>query len=335
MEINIQNLTHNYITYRKRQGLKGAFQDFIFRKYEHKTVIKSVDLSIQAGELIGLLGPNGAGKTTLMKIMSGLIHPTSGTVEVMGHVPFKKTPDFLRKLGVVLGQKSQLTWDLPPIDTLQVLKEIYKVDDVTFQKRLDELVHKLNVEHCIQVPVRKLSLGERMKFEIIASLLHSPKLLLLDEPTIGLDMASQKSIRSFIKEINREYGTTVILTSHYAKDIEEIAERLVILNQGSIHYDGLLRHLQEENHHEMTLKIQIKEHESLAHWGLKKTGDRQWETHLASENLNTLLSKLTQLYTVTHIQTYDIPFEEKLYTLFTRLLSDGEENENLLDNSKK
>lgn len=314
--ISLQQTRHDYKTYRKKEGFKGAFQDLFRRVYEVKTALHPIQLTIKQGEFIGLLGPNGAGKTTFMKIISGLIKPSGGSIEVMGFSPYEKSPHYLRQLGMVLGQKSQLAWDLPPIDTLLVLKEIYRVDSDIFQARVSDLADKLNVADCLHTPVRKLSLGQRMKYEIIASLLHSPKLLLLDEPTIGLDVQSQRAIRQFLKDMNQHEGTTIILTSHYAKDIEELANRLIILKQCHIHYDGPLNELMLDQKTNKIISVETLAEQDLSKLGFTEKGVRKWEITVSEKQLNETISLVLELGDISQIKTDEIPLEEKLFTFF-------------------
>lgn len=323
--IKLENINHEYITFRKKEGLKGSLQDFFKRNYEKKKALESINITIQKGEFIGLLGPNGAGKTTLMKIISGLIKPSSGDIHVLNQKPFKKSSAYLKQLGMVLGQKSQLAWDLPAIDTLLVLKEIYGISQEKYKQRLDDLLSLLNITDHLHTPVRKLSLGERMKFELTASLLHSPSLLLLDEPTIGLDVSSQRAIRGFLKLINEQEGTTILLTSHYARDIEELANRLIILKEGTISYDGSLPALLNEGSQLKTLRVELSCGMPLTEYGYRMAGNHIWEKNIQQEELNVCIQKLMELKChLVNISTLDIPLEEKLYSLFS---NDGDQYE--------
>ncbi|RYG65932.1 ATP-binding cassette domain-containing protein [bacterium] len=202
--------------------------------------VKDVSLSVEPGEVVGFLGPNGAGETTTLKMLSGIIHPTSGKIEVLGHVPTRREPELLRRLGLVMGNKNQLWWDLPARDSFEVLRRIYDVTDADFKSRLDRLLPALDLEDKIDQQVRKLSLGERMKCELVAALIHAPAVLFLDEPTIGLDVVSQGRIREFLREIHRERGTTMLLTSHYMQDVEALCDRIVIIDHGTVVFEGTL-----------------------------------------------------------------------------------------------
>lgn len=236
--INTTNLSKTYRRYRKSEGIRGSITSLFHRKYEEKTAVNRIDLSVQAGEFVGLIGPNGAGKTTLIKMLTGIIAPTSGTIDVMGYYPNDLKNAFKKQYAVVMGQKSQLFFELTVNDTLRLFKEIYEISEEEFQKNKNYFVQLFGVEALMDVQVRTLSLGERMKMELIVALLHNPKILFLDEPTIGLDAIAAKQIRSFLREINEKKGTTIILTSHYIEDIKALCRRTVVINHGTKLYDG-------------------------------------------------------------------------------------------------
>ena len=235
--IVVKNLTKIYKAYRKSGNL---IKDIFFRKYEDILALDKISFEISKNELVGFIGPNGAGKTTTLKILSGILYPTSGKVSVLGFSPFEKKEAFLKQTSFVMGQRNQLIWDLPAIDTFLLNKEIYELDEEKFKKNLQKLTAIFSAEKLIQKPVKMLSLGERMKMEFIAALLHQPKIVFLDEPTIGLDIFSQEAIRNFIKDYQKEFKATIILTSHYLEDVKRLAKRLIIINKGKILYDGSL-----------------------------------------------------------------------------------------------
>ncbi|MBU0581476.1 MAG: ATP-binding cassette domain-containing protein [Candidatus Margulisbacteria bacterium] len=221
----------------KKEGLYGAIQGLFTRRYIVKEAIKSVSFNIQPGEMVGLIGPNGAGKSTLIKMLCGILVPDTGEIEILGLVPYKHRKKYTRNIGVVFGQRSQLWWDLPVGESYTLLKKIYRVDTPTFNKRLEEFSELLEIKDLLRQPVRTLSLGEKMRCELIASLLHNPPLLFLDEPTIGLDIIAKIKIRGFIKEWNRKSGSTVILTTHDLSDIQDICKRVIIIDEGNILFD--------------------------------------------------------------------------------------------------
>ena len=239
-DIEVKNLSRTYEYYRKQQGLLGSFKSLFHREKLYAEAVKNISFSIESGELIGFLGPNGAGKTTTLKMLSGILHPTNGEVKVLGHIPSQREKIYQKQFALVMGQKNQLIQDLPAIETFVVNKEIYEIPDKEFQENLEELVNLFDIKNILDIQVRKLSLGQRMKCELVAALLHKPKVLFLDEPTIGLDVVAQKNIRDFIKKYNREKKTTIILTSHYMEDIKELCQRVIIINLGKIIYDGKL-----------------------------------------------------------------------------------------------
>lgn len=238
--ISVKNLTKYFSVHKKDAGLAGSLKSLIHRKYETVKAVDNVSFTIEEGELIGFIGPNGAGKTTTLKCLSGLLYPTSGNLSVLNHTPFKREKSFLKQIALIMGQKNQLWWDLPAIDTFLLQKEIYEISDTLYKERLSELVTLLEVQEFLNLPVKKLSLGQRMKMELIAALLHNPKVLFLDEPTIGLDVVMQKKLREFVYEYNQRYKATVLLTSHYMKDVETLCKRVLVINHGKLLYDGLL-----------------------------------------------------------------------------------------------
>lgn len=236
--IYTDNLVKTYRRYKKKEGLRGSIASLFRRTYEEKSAVNHISLSVQAGEFIGLIGPNGAGKTTLIKMLTGIIAPTGGAIDVMGYYPNDMKNDFKKQYAVVMGQKSQLFFELTVNDTLRLFKEIYEIPEADFQENKNYFVKLFGVEELMDVQVRTMSLGERMKMELIVALLHNPRILFLDEPTIGLDAIASKQIRSFLKEINEQKGTTIILTSHYIEDIKTLCRRTVVINHGTKIYDG-------------------------------------------------------------------------------------------------
>lgn len=244
--VQVSRLKKFYQVHKKEPGLIGSVKSLFKRKYETVKAVNNISFSIDEGELIGFIGPNGAGKTTTLKCLSGLLYPTAGKVDVLGFNPWDRKPEFQKQFALVMGQKNQLWWDLPPTETFILNKEIYEVPDGQYKKTLNELVKLLEVKDILNVQVRKLSLGQRMKCELIAALLHSPQVLFLDEPTIGLDVVMQKKMRDFIKEYNKRYKSTIILTSHYMGDVKELCKRVIIIDKGKIVFDGQLDEIVEK-----------------------------------------------------------------------------------------
>ena len=242
--IEVSHLTRIFRTYKKRPGFWGGVTGLFHREYEEIAAAKDVSFRIAEGEFVGFLGPNGAGKTTTLKMLSGLILPTSGTAQVAGFDPAKRENAYRRIFALVLGQKNQLWWDLPAIESFNLFRAIYGIPPDQFKATLDELVTLLDVGKKLSVMVRELSLGERMKMELIAALLHRPRVLFLDEPTIGLDVVSQKAVRQFLRDYNRRNRVTILLTSHYMADIKELCERVIVIHKGKKIYDGALDRLE-------------------------------------------------------------------------------------------
>ncbi|MBW3637226.1 MAG: ABC transporter ATP-binding protein [Armatimonadetes bacterium] len=238
--VEVSHLTRQFTTHTKEPGMHGALKGLFKREYQTKIAVVDLNFAIKKGEFVGFLGPNGAGKTTTLKMLSGVLHPTSGEARVLGFVPWKREAAFQRRFSLVLGQKNQLWWDLPAFDSFELNREIYEVPRADFNAKIEELSELLDLKKILQVPVRKLSLGERMKCELAASLLHSPEVLFLDEPTIGLDLISQVKIREFLRDYNRKTGLTVILTSHYMADIRALCERVMVISGGKSIFDGPL-----------------------------------------------------------------------------------------------
>lgn len=243
--IELQGLTKTFRTYRKEQGVAGALKGLFHREYTDTKAVNEVSFSIEEGEFIGFLGPNGAGKTTTLKMLSGLLHPSGGRASVLGYVPWERKDAMKRQISLLMGQKNALWWDLPARESLELNRAIYEIPRDDFQRSVDELTEMLDVRPQLDVMVRELSLGQRMKMELIAALLHRPKVLFLDEPTIGLDVMSQKIVREFLKRHNAERKTTIILTSHYMQDIEELCDRVVLIDHGKVMFDGHLEQVIE------------------------------------------------------------------------------------------
>lgn len=236
--IETEDLSRVYKTYQKPEGLMNSIKGIWERKYDSKIALDKTTLKIESGKIIGLVGANGAGKTTLLKILSGLVTPSSGTASVLGYKPWERKNDFLRQMSILLGQKNQLWWDISPLDSYALLARIYDLDVAKTRVRVDELATMLDCKHVLNTQLRRLSLGERMKMEIIGALLHEPRILFLDEPTIGLDIVAQENIRNFLSAYVKDKGPTVILTSHYMDDIATLADSLLLISKGRIVYQG-------------------------------------------------------------------------------------------------
>ena len=303
--IEVRNLVRTYSIHKKEPGLTGSLRSLFYRKKEEKVALAGVDLDVQEGEIVGLVGANGAGKTTLVKILAGIIYPTSGEVRVMGHIPWERKNQFRRQIALIMGQKSQLWWDLPATDSFLLLQEIYQIDRKEFKRNLDLLVEMLQVGDLLKYQIRKLSLGERMKMELIAALIHRPRVVYLDEPTIGLDLTSQKSIRRFILEYRKEKNPAMILTSHYMEDIESLCERIVVLRKGSVVYDGSRQGLVKSitTHRIIQARLRTAGGKIPAHFQLKGSGGQivsvdedVFRIQVPRENLTDAVTELIKKY---------------------------------------
>lgn len=260
--IEIKNLTKEFKTAVREEGVFGMFRTLFSTKYNIKTAVNNISLKINDGEMVGYIGSNGAGKSTTIKMMCGILTPTRGSIEIDGIEPYKKRKTIASKIGVVFGQKTQLWWDIPLIESFKVLKEIYRISDIDYQKRLQFLYDVLGIKDFIKQPVRTLSLGQRMRADLAAAWLHNPKILFLDEPTIGLDVLVKEKIRNAIKMMNEKFNTTVILTTHDMQDIENLCKRLIIIDKGSIIYDGTLENVKYRFGDLRTLTLTLREKKS-------------------------------------------------------------------------
>ena len=253
--IEVNNICKTFKVAKRKSGFTEAIKAFFKREYVFVKAIENISFSIDEGEIVGYIGPNGAGKSTTIKILSGILTPDSGLCKVNGIVPWKERKKYVSSIGVVFGQRSQLWWDIPAMDTFDLLKDVYDIEESKYQKIKNELIKMLDIEDVVTIPVRQLSLGQRMRCEIVASLLHEPKILFLDEPTIGLDAVSKKIVRDFIKKINKEKKVTIILTTHDMADIEALAKRIILIGKGNVLYDGSL--LKLKNKYDTNKKIKI------------------------------------------------------------------------------
>lgn len=243
--IQVENLSKTFQVSTKEPGLMGSLRGLVRRQYVTKTALDGVSLQVQKGEMVGLIGANGAGKTTLVKILAGIIHPSGGAVSVLGHDPWKRENALRSRMALIMGQKAQLWWDLPALDSYLLLKEIYRIPDALYRQQVEFLSDVLQVKDQLRIQVRKLSLGERMKVELMGALLHRPEVVYLDEPTIGLDIMAQKAVRKFLKDYQREFRPMILLTSHYMEDIKELCPRVVLIKSGKLVYDGALATIQK------------------------------------------------------------------------------------------
>jgi ABC-2 type transport system ATP-binding protein len=312
--IEVRNLTKIYRSHVKQEGLAGSLKSFFKREYKERRAVDGISFEIAQGELVGMLGANGAGKTTTLKMLSGLLQPTSGEAHVMGFTPWKRENEFKRRFAIVMGQRNQLWWDLPAADAFLLNKEIYRIPEADYRKRLGELAERLTITDKLHVQVRRLSLGERMKCELIGSLLHAPRVLFLDEPTIGLDVNAQKSVRDFLKEYNRDSETTIILTSHYMSDIEELCERVMVIDNGTMMFDGALRGLVAKYVDEKIVTVVFRH--SVARADLERFGTiAEWQAERVQfraprAEIATIATSILNSYDVADLTIEEVPIEE-------------------------
>lgn len=319
--IVVEHLTKIYPVAIKEPGLKGTLTHFFRRAYKQIKAVQDISFYIEPGEMVGFLGPNGAGKTTTLKMLTGLIYPSSGRVEVSGYTPFRRQPHFLEKTSLVMGQKQQLLWDLPALDSLRINAAVYQIPDRIFEKRLKELAEMLSLEAKLTQPVRKLSLGERMKAELLAALLHHPQVLFLDEPTLGLDVNAQVAVREFLKEYNQRYQATILLTSHYMADITALCKRVILIHQGQLMYDGGLEELLERFAPCREVRVELANplsSEKLAQYGeLQSVEGQEVRFLVPREKLTATVSQMLAQLEVIDLSVTEPPIEDVIGRLFS------------------
>jgi len=322
MPIQVNELSKHFKMFKREAGLSGAFRSFFNRKYETFHALKDISVRIEDGEILGILGENGAGKTTLIKLLVGLLHPSSGEVNINGFTPWNRKSDFLKQISVVMGQKNQLWWDIPASESFLLNQKIYEIPEIQYKNTLDELVDLLSVREKLNVQVRRLSLGERMKMEFIAALLHKPKIVLLDEPTIGLDVISQLKIREFVKYYNEKYKTTFLLTSHYMHDIQALCKRVFVIHKGASLYDGDFNDLVNRVNPKRKLLFEFNEipdqskTERLSENYNFRLDDTILYAELPDKELTKLVSELFQLGVPASITMEDLPVEDTMRSFF-------------------
>jgi len=320
--IRVEGLTKTYRTYKKKPGLRGAIAGLFRREHEEVHAARNVSFSVQEGELVGFLGPNGAGKTTTLKMLAGLLYPTSGTASVLGYTPWHRQDGYRRQFALLLGQKNQLWWDLPARESLELNSKIYGLRDDKFRRTVDELTELLAVRDKLGIMVRELSLGERMKMELIASLLHEPKVLFLDEPTIGLDVVSQKTVREFLRQHNRQRRTTILLTSHYMADIQELCDRVIIIDKGTLFFDGRLADILDRFADFKLVTIQLAAAPTAASADLSEYGEIVERTDLTlklrvkRDRVIQACKELLDKFPVQDIDIQEVPIEDIIRRIF-------------------
>ena len=318
--IEVVNLVKHYrVAIKRDEGVRSAIRGLFRREYKTIAAVDDLSFSIDAGEMVAFLGPNGAGKTTTLKVLSGLIYPTAGQARVLDFIPWERDNEYRRRFALVMGQKNQLWWDLPARESFRLHREIYSIPEPVFRKTLDDLVELLTLGDLIGQPVRELSLGERMKMELVAALLHSPRVLFLDEPTIGLDVVAQTQLRQFLRDYNRRYEVTVILTSHYMKDVESLCERTIIINHGKLIYDGSLTGILSKFSRHKVLKLQFVD---TAPTGLEEHGELlQVEGPVATLRVERpavagVLAAILERHSLEDVTVDETPLEEVIAEVF-------------------
>lgn len=328
------NLCKTYRVYQKREGILASIQGLFHRRYKTVNAVRNVSFSIDEGEMVAFLGPNGAGKTTTLKLLSGLIYPNSGSAAVLGYVPWRRDNAFRRRFSLVMGQKNQLWWDLPAQESFRLHREIYRIPAGDFDRRQAELTEMLEVSQLVGQPVRELSLGERMRMELIAALLHSPEVLLLDEPTIGLDVVSQRRVQEFLKYYQSQRKITVILTSHYMKDVEALCKRTIIINDGQIKHDGPLAEIIERFSLSKVIQLQFAVDETPGN--LERFGEvlefipPRAKIRVERSRVPEVLGALLAEYRIEDVGVQDRPLEEVIAEMFASTEDQEPEPENVL-----
>jgi ABC-2 type transport system ATP-binding protein len=318
--IAVKGLQKHYEVHKRPPGLAAALRSVFHREYTTVRAVDGIDFTIEAGERVGFLGPNGAGKTTTLKVLAGLLHPTAGDVRVDGHEPRQRTEAFLRKITLVLGQKQQLIWDLPPSETFALNRAVYGIERASFTKTIGQLVELLEIGDVVKRPTRQLSLGERMKCELAAALIHQPKLLFLDEPTIGLDVSMQGTLRDFIRRYNEEHGATLILTSHNMADVESLCPRVILIDQGKLVFDGRLEELVHRTRPEKRVLLRFEKKpdaEALAKLGnVVSTDERSAVLQVKQTEVARVVAEALAKLEVRDLDVSDPPLEEVMIDVF-------------------
>ncbi len=317
--IEANDLTKTYRVAQKNEGVLGALRGLYRREYREVRAVDRISFRIEPGEMVAFLGPNGAGKTTTLKMLSGLIYPTAGEARVLGYVPWQRADAFRRQFALVMGQKNQLWWDLPAADSFQLLREIYAIPPAEFRATLEELTGLLGVEKLTRQAVRELSLGERMKMELIAALLHRPRLLLLDEPTIGLDVVAQGMIQKCLRDYHAQRGVTILLTSHYMRDVEALCDRVIVINHGTLVYDGPLARIVERFSETKLVKLQFEGDapEDLDRFGEVVRREGPWaEVKVGRSQVAAVLAAVLDRHPVADVSVEEPPLEEVITRVF-------------------
>jgi ABC-2 type transport system ATP-binding protein len=321
--IEVQNLTKTYRVYQKSEGLWAAVRGLFKREYKEVRAVRGINLAIEPGEFVAFLGPNGSGKTTTLKLLSGVITPNSGTAHVRGFVPWERSNEYRRRFALVMGQKNQLWWDLPALESFQLHKQIYRIDPAQYERTLAELTELLDIGKLLKQPVRELSLGERMKMELTAALLHNPEVLFLDEPTIGLDVIAQHNIQQFLKHYQQQRKITIMLTSHYMKDVAALCRRVVIISQGQIKYDGLLTDIVSQFSSQKLITLQLADEALIT--GFERFGEvvdvvpPKVKLRIQRSEVARVLAAILAEITIEDVVVEDPPLEQVIGDMFSQV----------------
>ncbi len=315
--IHVAGLSKTYSVPEREPGLKAAIRSLVRRKSRDIKAVDSITFDIAPGEVVGFLGPNGAGKTTTLKMLSGLLHPSGGEARVLGFVPYQRQKDYLKQVTLVMGNRNQLQWDLPALDSFELYRAVYELPDADFRRTRDEFIELLELQDLVKKPVRNLSLGERMKMEIVGALLHQPRVLYLDEPTIGLDVTMQKRIRAFIRAYNQRYGATVLLTSHYMADVEALCKRVIVIHHGTLLYDGGLAGLVERFSAYKTIGVTLDTATDLSGYGeVMSQSDGRVTLRVSKAETSRTTARLLADLPVEDLTIEDPPIEDVIERVF-------------------
>ncbi len=316
--IQVDGLRREYKVPEREAGLRASIKSLFRRRHRIVKAVDGIDFRIEPGEIVGFLGPNGAGKTTTLKMLSGLLYPTAGEARVLGHTPWRREAAYLRRMTLVMGNRNQLSWDLPALDSFELNRAIYDVPPDAYRETLDEFLDLLELRDLAQKPVRNLSLGERMKMEIVGALLHRPAVLFLDEPTIGLDVTMQKRIRAFVREYNQRTGATVLLTSHYMADVQALCKRVIVIHHGRLLYDGDLGRLSERfaGHQTVSVRLESGEADLSAYGEVVGQEDGRVLLRMPKADASRLTARLLNEHTITELTVADPPIEDVIEQVF-------------------
>lgn len=326
--IEVNHLSKEFQIAKRQAGVRGALRSLFYREYTTKLAVQDVSFAINSGEIVGYIGPNGAGKSTTIKMLTGILVPASGDIRVNGIIPFKERQKNARQIGVVFGQRTQLWWDLPAIESFELLKQVFQIPDEQYRKNMVRFSDILGLEEFLQTPVRQLSLGQRMRADIAASLLHDPLILFLDEPTIGLDVVAKERMRSFIREINRERGVTVILTTHDMSDIEKLCQRMILIDHGQVMYDGEIAKIKERFGKERVLIIDLEEQTpEFSIEGaevIKAEGNRKWlQFNRDVMSASQLISRISESWEIKDLTIQDPEIEVMIRNIYEHGLEEA------------